>query len=155
VFATFNIPGSNNNLRRDGRTDAEHAARMTANFAWLTQAVELARQPAMRGLVLFAHGDPRFDRPADQADGYTGWRYALRAQVPPLGKPVLFVHGDGHVYRVDQPLRDLLTHDRVAAFTRLEVFGSPTVGWVRIRVDPDAASPFAIAPGGETPPTTQ
>jgi hypothetical protein len=75
--------------------------------------------------------------------------------VPTLGKPVLYVHGDGHRYRVDQPLRDLLTHDRIATFTRVEVFGSPVVGWVRVSVDPDAASPFAIAPGGEAPPTTQ
>jgi hypothetical protein len=155
VFVTLNVPGSNNNLGRDERMDAEHAARMTANFAWLTQAVELARQPAIRGLVVFAHGEPRFDRPADPADGYTGWRYALRAHVSTLGKPVLYVHGDGHRYRVDQPLRDLLTHDRIATFTRVEVFGSPVVGWVRVSVDPDAASPFAIAPGGEAPPTTQ
>ncbi len=155
VFVTLNIPGSNNNLGRNAQMDAEHAARMTANFAWLTQAVALARQPAIRGLVIFAHADPRFDRPADPADGYTGWRYALRAHMATLNKPVLHVHGDGHRYRVDQPLRDLLTHDRITTFTRVEVFGSPGVGWVRVGVNPDEASPFAIAPGGAAPPTTQ
>jgi hypothetical protein len=46
VFATFNVPGSNNNLgegtaqddqtaRRMSAAFAEHAARMSANFAWL------------------------------------------------------------------------------------------------------------------------
>lgn len=155
LFVTLNVSGTNNNLGRNERMDGEHAERMTANFAWLTQAVALARQPAIRGLVVFAHADPRFDRPADPADGYTGWRYALRAHVSTLDKPVLYVHGDGHRYRVDQPLRNLLTHDRIATFTRVEVFGSPAVGWVRVNVDPDAAPPFAIAPGGDAPPTTQ
>lgn len=155
VFVTLNVPGSNNNLGRNGRMDAEHAERMIANFAWLAQAVAIARQPAIRGLVMLAHGDPRFDRAADPADGYTGWRYALRAHASTLDKPVLYVHGDGHLYRVDQPLRDLLTHDRIATFTRAEVFGSPTVGWVRVNVDPDAARPFSIAPGGDPPPAPQ
>jgi hypothetical protein len=155
VFVTLNVPGANNNLGQGERMEAEHTARMTANFAWLTQAVELAREPAVRGLVVFTHGDPRFDRPADAADGYTGWRYALRAHVSTLAKPVLYVHGDGHRYRIDQPLRDLLTHDRIATFTRVEVFGSPTVGWVRVRVNPDEPALFAIAPGGAAPPTTQ
>jgi hypothetical protein len=122
---------------------------------WLGRAVELARGPAIRGLVILSHADPRFDRPADPDDGHTGWRYALRAHLSTLGKPVLYVHGDGHRYRVDQPLRDLLTHDRIESFTRVEVFGSPTVGWARISVDPDAAWPFTVAPGGGVPATTQ
>jgi hypothetical protein len=155
VFVTFNIPGSNNNLGRSQAMNAEHAERMTANFVWLGRAVELARGPAIRGLVILSHADPRFDRPADPDDGHTGWRYALRAHLSTLGKPVLYVHGDGHRYRVDQPLRDLLTHDRIESFTRVEVFGSPTVGWVRISVDPDAAWPFTVAPGGGVPATTQ
>jgi hypothetical protein len=155
VFATLNLPGSNNNLGRNASTDAEHAARMTANFAWLTEAVALARQPAMRSLVVFSHGDPRFDRPVDAVDGYTGWRNALRAHLSAFDKPVLYVHGDGHRYRVDQPLRSLLTLDRVATFTRVEVFGSPSVGWVRVNVDPDGAWPFTVAPGGGAPATTQ
>jgi hypothetical protein len=155
VFATLNLPGSNNNLGRSAAMDSEHAARMTANFAWLAEAVALAREPAMRGLVLFSHADPRFDRSVDGADGYTGWRNALRAHLSAFDKPVLYVHGDGHRYRVDQPLRNLLTLDRVATFTRVEVFGSPTVGWVRVTVDPDAAWPFTVAPGGGVPATTQ
>jgi hypothetical protein len=155
VFATLNLPGSNNNLARNAAMDAEHAARMTANFAWLAEAVAMARAPAMRGLVLFSHADPRFDRPVDAADGYTGWRNALRAHLSALDKPVLYVHGDGHRYRVDQPLRSLLTLDRVATFTRVEVFGSPSVGWVRVNVDPDAAWAFTVAPGGAAPATTQ
>jgi hypothetical protein len=155
VFATLNLPGSNNNLGRNAAMDAEYAARMTANFAWLADAVAVARDPAIRGLVLFSHADPRFDRPVDAADGYTGWRNALRAHLSAFDKPVLYAHGDGHRYRVDQPLRSLLTLDRVATFTRVEASGSPSVGWVRVNVDPDAAWPFTVAPGGAAPATTQ
>jgi hypothetical protein len=155
VFVTLNVPGTNNNLGRGERMDAEHVARMTANFAWLARAVEIARQPAILGVVVLAHGDPRFDRPADPADGYTGWRYALRAHASALDKPVLYIHGDGHRYRVDQPLRDLLAHERIATFTRVEVFGSPTVGWVRVRVDPHAERLFSAAAGGGPPPAPQ
>jgi len=155
VFATLNVPGSNNNLGRNSLMDAEHQQRMIANFAWLTEAVALAQRPGMRGLVVFAHADPRFDRPADDGDGYTGLRYALRTHAATLGKPMLFIHGDGHQYRVDQPLRDLLTMERIGTFTRVEVFGSPGVGWVRVDVNPEGEPLFSIRPGGEAPLTTQ
>jgi hypothetical protein len=155
VFATLNVPGGNNNLGRNAFLDAEHDQRMIANFAWLTEAVAAAQRPGMRGLVVFAHADPRFDRPADPADGYTGLRYALRAHAATLGKPMLFIHGDAHQYRVDQPLRDLLTLERIGSFARIGVFGSPGVGWVRIDVNPDGDALFSIAPGGEAPLHTQ
>ncbi len=146
VFAAFNVPGSNNNLGRNAKMDAEHAERMTANFAWLAQAVEIVRQPAMRGLVVFAHGDPRFGTVAG-GDGYEGWRQALRLQAAALGKPMLLVHGDGHTYRIDQPLTDPLTFDKLPNFTRVEVFGSPIVNWVRVDVRPDTERVFTISPG--------
>jgi hypothetical protein len=162
VFATFNVPGSNNNLgqgaakddqtaRRMSAAFAEHAARMSANFAWLAEAVEQARQPAIRGLVVFAHADPLFGAEPGRGDGYEAWRQALRLHAAPLGKPMLLVHGDGHRYRVDQPLTDPLTFDRLTNFTRVEVFGSPTVNWVRVDVMPDGERVFVISPGQSTP----
>jgi hypothetical protein len=155
LFATFGVPGSNNNFGRSATMDAEHAERMAACLAWLAQAVQIARQPGILGLVLFAHGEPQFGRRPDPADGFGRWRAALRTQASALGKPVLYVHGDGHRYRLDQPLRDEVTHEPVTNFTRVEVFGSPTVGWVRVDVDPGAARLFSVAPGGEPPSTTQ
>jgi hypothetical protein len=158
VFATFNLPGGNNNLgrgmpkddqaaRRMSRSFDEHAARMSANFAWLADAVAAARQPAMRGLVLFTHADPLFGSQPGSGDGYEAWRQALRLQAAALRKPMLLIHGDGHRYRVDQPLTDPLTFDRLTNFIRVEVFGSPTVNWVRVEVTPESERVFAIAPG--------
>jgi hypothetical protein len=121
---------------------------MSANFAWLAEAVRLAREPAIRGLVLFAHGDPMFGTEPGRGDGYEAWRAALRLQAAALAKPMLLVHGDGHRYRVDQPLTDPLTFEPLRNFTRVEVFGSPAVNWVRVDVQPEGGRLFTIAPGG-------
>ena len=148
VFATLNVPGSNNNLgedRKDGRRPAE---RMAANFAWLEEAVARARKPDVRGLVIFAHGEPRFGSGGGKRDGFTAYRAALRNHAQALGKPMLLVHGDGHRFRIDQPLRDSRTRKRLANFTRVEVFGTPIVHWVRIDVGMEGAPFFSIAPGG-------
>ena len=147
VFVALNVPGSNNNLGRDEAADAEHAARMAANFEWLDEAVRRAEAPDARGLVVFAHADPRFRGAARRVDGYARYREVLRTHAGWLRKPMLLVHGDGHRYRVDQPLRDRAGGQRIAHFTRVEVFGAPEVGWVRVDVDPANPRLFAISPG--------
>jgi hypothetical protein len=147
VFATLNVPGSNNNLRRNERTNTEHAARMAANFAWLDEAIEAARAEEMLGLVIFAHADPLFRGGQERNDGYATYRAALRTHALAFPKPMLLVHGDGHRYRVDQPLRDPRTGERFAHFTRVEVFGAPTVNWVRIDVTPAGERLFAVTRG--------
>ncbi len=39
-------------------------------------------------------------------DGFHDFLVALRAQVIAFGKPVAYVHGDSHYFRVDKPLLD-------------------------------------------------
>ena len=53
------------------------------------------------------------------------------------GVEALVAHGDAHAFTVDQPLQ-------LASLTRLEVPGSPQVGWVRVTVTPGARNPFAF-----------
>jgi hypothetical protein len=61
---------------------------------------------------------------------------------------VLLVHGDTHRFRVDSPLRDPATGAPVTNFTRAEVFGSPGMNWVRIRVAEEAGQvSFEVTPG--------
>ena len=61
---------------------------------------------------------------------------------------VLFIHGDTHRYRVDQPLLDLKTRVPVRNFTRLEVHGYPFMNWVRVRVSTQGKRvTFAASPG--------
>jgi hypothetical protein len=151
AFVTLNVPGSNNNLGRTSAMDAEHAARMAANFEWLDEAVRRAEAPDMRGLVVFAHADPRFGRGPPRVDGFARFREVLRAHAEWLAKPLLLVHGDGHRYRVDRPLRDRATGRPLDHFTRVEVFGTPEVNWVRIDVDPANPRLFAVSPGVAAP----
>jgi hypothetical protein len=153
VFVALNVPGSNNNLGRNAAMDAEHAARMAANFDWLDAAVRRAAGRDIRGLVVFAHADPAFGGRASRVDGYASFREALRTHTAALAKPLLLVHGDGHRYRIDQPLRDRATGRRLETFTRVEVFGAPEVDWVRIDVDPANPRLFSIGRGTTAPPS--
>jgi hypothetical protein len=151
VFVTLNIPGSNNNLGRNPDMDAEHAERMRANFEWLEVALKRAEAPDIRGLVVFSHADPRFGRGPSRIDGYRRLRAVLQAHAERFRRPLLYVHGDGHRYRVDQPLRDPSTGRPMNAFTRVEVFGSPELDWVRVEVDSANPRLFAISAGSVAP----
>jgi hypothetical protein len=70
----------------------------------------------------------------------------LETEVVTFGKPVLFVHGETHVFRVDKPLFNTKNGRAIENFTRLEVFGSPDVHWVRIIVDPNNPNLFIFRP---------
>ena len=62
------------------------------------------------------------------------------------GEPVLLVHGDSHVFRMDKPLKRLGSNrDNIENFTRLEVFGSRNMHAVRVDVFPDSAPVFRIS----------
>ena len=60
-----------------------------------------------------------------------------------LKKPVLVIHGDSHTQRVDNPFSDSLGNP-VPGITRLETFGDPFVGWVKVNVDPDHPDVFSF-----------
>jgi hypothetical protein len=58
---------------------------------------------------------------------------------------MLYVHGDTHAYTLDRPFRDSLGKP-VENIVRLEVPGSPLVGWVRVTVDPNDPALFRVEP---------
>jgi hypothetical protein len=62
-----------------------------------------------------------------------------------LGKPVLLVHGDTHTYRVDAPFTEA-TGVPLPNLSRVETYGSPIVGWVKVTVDPAGAQLFTFEP---------
>lgn len=150
VFATVNIQGSNDNLGFDAANDREHAQRTAQNIAWMQRAAQRAAQPGMRALVLFQQANPGFEVDPDspRTDGYGEYLAAFEATAQALGKPVLFVHGDSHTYRVE-PYRGPTSGKQLPMVTRLESVGTPHVDWVRVDVDPDNdAAPFVIRRGG-------
>lgn len=156
LFIGLNIPGSNNNLGRTPQMDAEYARRSAANAAWLAQGFDLAKKNGHAAVFIAIQADLRFERafrrPAIAADGYSAFRRELLAHTLAWGKPVILVHGDTHRHRVDQPLVDPATQKPVEHFTRIESFGSPSVDWVRVSVDPADPKLLTIKTGSEINP---
>ena len=148
VFITLNVQGSNNNLGRNPAMDEEHQRRMQAVLAWLADSAQLAAQPQHNGLVIVTQANPDFEErrmAAGRSDGYAALREALRLAALQLAKPVMFVHGDTHWYQQNQPLKS--ADGRTAAnFTRVEVYGSPFVRWLRGTLFPSAVTPVHVAP---------
>ena len=168
VFATFNVPGSNNNhiatakqcSAKSKRTkadcdlaEAEYLARDVANVSWLKDAFAHAKTSKAQGVVLVIQGEPGFDVPETEDDdesksvdvsGYRTFMKEVAAQTAGFNGQVLFAHGDMHVFKVDKPLPRPL--EPLLNFTRVSVFGSPSIHWVKVKVDPSTANLFQIEP---------
>ncbi len=148
LFVGVNVQGSNNNLGRTPAMDAEHRARMAAVFAWLEDGAELARRRGLAGMVIFTQADPDFEGRIKRkgADGFAEFRKALRELASRFGKPILFVNGDTHFYKLDKPLFDPATGQPIGNFTRVIVFGSPFTRWIRAGIDPSSPQLFQVSP---------
>jgi predicted phosphodiesterase len=147
LFVGLNVQGSNNNLGRTAAMDTEYRARMAAVFAWMQDSLRLARERDLSGMVIFAQADPEFERRIlrRRGDGFAEFRDALRDLALAFGRPVLFVHGDTHLYRLDQPLADAAGRT-LENFTRVIVFGSPQTRWIRAGIDPATPRLFELSP---------
>lgn len=139
VFATMHIVGSRNATRpfagRTAADDEEGVRRTAAAIAWLRETFAVARTAETRAVVIGIHGNPRFDRAPAERRAYDDFLAALEDEVAAFGRPVLFVHGDTHTHRVDHPLVHRASGQVLENFTRLETYGSPDIGWVRVVVD--------------------
>lgn len=67
---------------------------------------------------------------------------ALSDELETYGKPVAYLHGDTHTFRIDKPLYSRKTNRAFQNFTRVETFGSPESHWVRVTLDPSAPQLF-------------
>ena len=153
LFLGLNVQGSNNNLGRNAAMDAEHDARMAAVFAWLEDSLKLARTRNLAGMLIFAQGDPDFEgKTRRRHDGFSGFRDALRDLALKFGKPILFVNGDTHFYKLDKPLVDPQSGLPIPNFTRVVVFGSPQTRWIRAGIDASTLQLFEASPVPQTPP---
>ena len=167
VFVTLNIPGSNNNkvlndkecTDRSARTpavcaanNAEYLERDAANIAWLKQGFALAKARKSPGLVVAFQADPGFDLPETDIDerqhpsvsGYTNFLANLVSETERYSGQVLLVHGDTHYFKVDKPLYN--PAKALPNLTRVQTFGSPSIHWVRVSVDPATTNVFSIQP---------
>lgn len=141
TFVTLDVPGSNDNVGYDARNDHEALCREEANRQWLDRAVREVRSANGLALVIAIQADPW----ATDKDVYRGLVSEIADVGKQLGRPVLFVHGDTHTYRLDWPFHgaDGTPIDNI---TRLETYGSPFVGWIDVTVDPSDPRLFRIDP---------
>jgi hypothetical protein len=150
LFVGLNVTGSNNNFASSSSSgNAEYRERSLANAAWLTEAFLIARQNKLAGLAIFIQADLRFHLSSVRRprSGYREFVTQLAAEAAAFKRPVLLAHGDSHQYVVDHPLRDPVTGKPVTNVLRVQTFGSPTINWVRITVDPENAQLFRAEPG--------
>ena len=116
IFVGLNVPGRSANplSERD----------MQPAFEWLDESLALAEARRAQKIFVFLHADPYFERNASN-DGYARLRAVLATHAAWFAGRLVLVHGDTHVFRDDQPL---------AGLRRIEVWGSPFVGWLRASV---------------------
>ncbi len=151
VFATVHIVGSKNGMKPfPARTEADDAAskrRMEAAAAWVRETFAEARFLNALAVVLSFHASPDFEEPVDNPyrQAFEPFITAVEEEAERFARPVLLAHGDGHVYTVDSPLVRRTTGLRLENLTRLQVPGSPAVGWVRVVVSPGAENPFSFS----------
>ena len=72
-------------------------------------------------------------------------------QVIAFAKPVAYVYGDSHYFRIDKPFQSA-QGQRLENFTRVETFGdnqangNNDVHWLKVLVDPGSREVFAYQP---------
>jgi hypothetical protein len=167
TYATFDLQGSCNNLCDTNPDPTEEAARNAADVQWLEQTFGEAEATGSAGVMLISQADPGFDgsdatraptrnpvtlaETDGQPDGFQSWLQAVRKDTIAFGKPVVYVHGDSHYFRVDKPLQDSQGR-RLENFTRVETFGDNAANglndmhWVKVLVDPRSRDVFAFQP---------
>ena len=147
VFATLHVVGSGNFTKpfpaRTEADDQESRRRMDAALAWFHETFARAKAQSATAVVVCFHVDPSFESLAD-FNLFKTLLYAFEDEAVVFARPVLLIHGDSHHFITDQPLKARATRQTIANVTRLEVPGSPLVGWVRVVVTPGVTPSFAF-----------
>jgi hypothetical protein len=140
TFVTLHIVGSG-----DNRADPdEFEPRREANLAWLHAAFLATEAEGSAGLMVAIQANP--------FPNESGWEdrqflTELRELTEHFGRPVVLVHGDTHIHRVDHPWPD------VENFTRVETFAvDDTDYWVRATVDVASPEVFTFHEEDSDPP---
>jgi hypothetical protein len=167
TYVTLNIQGSCNNLCDTAPDPAEFAARNQANIAWMKEAFRDAQMRGSAAVMIISQADPGWDlsdgtraplrnpktlaETDGQPDGFQEFLLALRDEVTVFRKPVAYVHGDSHYFRVDKPFQDSAGR-RLENFTRVETYGdnqangTNDVNWLKVVVDPRSREVFSYQP---------
>lgn len=167
TYATLNIQGSCNNLCDTAPDPAEYAARNAASIAWMKETFRVAKERNSAAVMLISQANPGWDQSDPtraplrnprtlvqtdgQPDGFKDFLLALRDEAIAFRKPISYVHGDSHYYRIDKPFLDIQGR-RLENFTRVETFGNNQangtndVQWLKVSVDPRSREVFSYQP---------
>jgi hypothetical protein len=143
LFVTLNLPGGNNNWGMTNDPRPEFLARNPVVLAWLKDSFALARRDKKSAIVLLFQANPSFTHYAQGFPhrGYRAFLETLRDETLGFSGQVVAVHGDTHISRVDQPLRERAGRT-IQNFVRVETFGHPIMGWTEGIIDSDATNPL-------------
>lgn len=138
LFVSLNVPGWDNNFGPGAEPRSEFTARNGQVLNWIRGGFARARKEKLSGIVLLMQANPSFDTFARGLPnrGFVDLLELIRREILDFSGQVLLVHGDTHWQRIDHPLR-AATGGAIANFTRLESFGYPTMGWVKVVIDTD------------------
>ncbi|MFC5474277.1 hypothetical protein [Paraherbaspirillum soli] len=132
LFATINLPASNNHYLSEGGRNSEFEDRQIANREWLQRIFLNAMQKKSDAIVLFCDGDPlvaQRHRVFDfnvKRDGFTEIRQRINTLASRFNGKVLVIHGRpaGHAATASAIVWQRNLGD-------LEVAG----GWIKLTVD--------------------
>jgi hypothetical protein len=165
TYVTLNVQGSCNNRCDTAPDEPEYQARNAADIAWLQRSFAVAKANGSAAVMLISQANPGFDMSDPtraplrdprtlvetdaQPDGFHDFLSALRDEVIAFRRPVAYVHGDSHYFRVDKPFLNA-DGQRLENFTRVETFGDNAatgnndVQWVKALVDPSSRDVFTL-----------
>lgn len=148
LFATTHVVGRLSAHRRPPpiADRAQEQRQMEAAASWVHETFAEAKRTNATAVVIAFQADPDFEQPFTDRFrlSFDPWMLALEEEAEQYPHPVLLAHGDGHTYTVDHVLRRRTTGRVLPNVTRLEVPGSPRVGWVRVVVTPGPNPTFAF-----------
>jgi hypothetical protein len=171
LFVAVNIPGGSNNDLDPWYGDAtcgagsktsitdqqvtEMSDRSDATVHWISAAFAKARRDGMASVAIITQADmwdlDGCPAAANHLSGYDRFVNVIADQTAAFRRPVLFLNGDSHIAKVDNPLdaNDPLNslhpgHD-VKNFRRVVWNGSTTIRnsmeWIKLTVTPGTSNP--------------
>jgi len=162
---TLHMIGSNNNLGRTPVMDAEYQERNAANLAWLVETFKQAKDNDSKAIMIISQANPFFEdtwseklrsryllkglglhsSKEERKTGFDDFLKVLEEQAMAFDKPVVYVHGDTHTFRIDKPLVRTPKGSRfISNVTRVETFGFPNTHWIRVTIDPADPNVFVF-----------
>ena len=153
TFITLHLVGSNNNRDRTPEGDAEYAHRTQANIKWLREGFIRAKADKSRAVMIFTQANIFYENTPvgggkeANPSGFAEIRGAVEQEALNYDRPVVFVHGDTHYFRIDKPLGRGTAKQRTPSlenFTRVEAFGYPNHHWLHVTVESDDPEVFTF-----------